>query len=252
MSNCFERITITDVKNILNVSVEKGSRVSVDKRKYNGLAICTEGEILYNCRGQEYRLTKGNAIILPYMESYSFVGVESGIFPVIDFTCVGQPFDSHVIIPLGNTDPYVREHERMSELLLFGGNRLILISKLYELFHRMSTAHTSMVIAPALEYIEKNYSDPELSNVSLARICGVSEVYFRKLFLKHKGVPPHKFVSDLRVARAKQLLSGGRLKISAVAEVCGFANPYHFCRAFKAHTGQTPTEFMEQSRVRGT
>ena len=249
MDNCFERVTVTDVKNILHVVVEKGSRVSVDRRKYNGLAICTEGEILYSCRGREYRLTEGHAVILPYGESYSFVGVESGVFPVIDFNCVGRPFDSHVIIPLGNTEPYVREHERMSELLLFGGNRLILISKLYELFHRMSTAHTSTVIAPALEYIEKNYSDPELSNSALARKCGISEVYFRKLFLKHKGMPPHRFVLELRMARAKQLLSGGRLKISAVAESCGFANPYHFCRAFKSHTGQTPTEFMEFNRA---
>ena len=251
MDNCFENVTVTDVKNILHVSVEKGSRVNVDGRKYNGLAICTEGEIVYSCRGREHRLTEAHAVILPCGESYSFIGVESGIFPVIDFTCVGKPFDSHVVIPLGNSELYVREHERMSELLLFGENRLLLISMLYGMLHRMTASRDSSIIAPALEYIEKNYSDPELSNSALARKCGVSEVYFRKLFLKYKGMPPHRFVLELRMARAKQLLSGGLLKVSAVAESCGFANPYHFCRAFKSHTGQTPTEFIEFNRVRG-
>jgi AraC-like DNA-binding protein len=249
MDNIFEALTVTDVVGVLTVTVEKGSRVSIDNRKYNGLAICTEGRIVYSCEGREYLLLKDHAVILPQGSSYSFRGEEGGAFPLIEFECVGHPFDSHMIIPLGSSEPYLREHSRMGELLLFGGNRLLLISKLYGLLHRMGAPREASILAPAMKYIEENYSDPDLDNGVLAKTCGISEVWFRKLFADRYGVPPHKFLVELRIGRARRLLSEGRLKISAVSELCGFSSPYHFCRAFRAHTGLTPTEYMAQNRA---
>lgn len=249
MSNIFENLTVTDVVGAVTVTVENGSRVSIENRKHNGLAICTEGRIVYSCKGREYLLEKDHAVILPKGASYSFRGEEGGAFPLIEFECVGQPFDEHMIIPLGSAEPYLRDHSRMGELLLFGGNRLMLISRLYGLLHRLGAPREASILAPAMKYIEENYGNPDLDNSTLARICGISEVWFRRLFAERYGVPPHKFLVELRIGRARLLLSEGRLKVSAISELCGFSSPYHFCRAFRAHTGLTPTEYMAQNRV---
>ena len=48
---------------------------------------------------------------------------------------------------------------------------------------------------------------------------------------------------------AKQLLSEGQKKISAIAEECGFSSTYHFCRSFKERVGTTPSEFRSQNTI---
>lgn len=58
------------------------------------------------------------------------------------------------------------------------------------------------------------------------------------------------FKYDIRMNKAKQLLSEGSLKVCAVSGQCGFSNPYHFCRTFKAYTGMTPTEYVMRYWVR--
>jgi len=59
---------------------------------------------------------------------------------------------------------------------------------------------------------------------------------------------PRQFIIEIRINKAKQLLTDGTLKISAVAEKCGFTNQYHFTRVFKSRVGLTPSEYMKQSR----
>ena len=116
--------------------------------------------------------------------------------------------------------------------------------------HRLSIyGITNNTIMLALNFIEKNYQNPNLKNEDMAKECNISEVYFRKLFFKHFKTTPRQFIIDIRIQKARQLLTEGILKINAISEKCGFSNPYHFCRVFKEKTGLTPTEYMKQNRV---
>ena len=100
-----------------------------------------------------------------------------------------------------------------------------------------------------IEYIEKNLSDPLLSNAQLAKQVGFSEVYLRKLFLKHYGTTPKQYILDIRLQKAKQLLAETPFSVTAVAEECGFSSVFHFCRAFKQKTGMTPSEFSKRYHI---
>ena len=102
---------------------------------------------------------------------------------------------------------------------------------------------------PAIKYIAKNYSNDALTNEILAEICNISEVYLRKLFLKHLNLTPKQYISEIRLSKAKQLLSDGILKINAISEQCGFSSSYNFSRFFKDKTGITPTEYLKQNRI---
>ena len=138
----------------------------------------------------------------------------------------------------------------MKALSLFEENRAKMMSVFYNILHRLSTeSSVRSVIIPAIRYIESNYQNPKLSNAELAEKCNISEVYFRKIFTENYKTTPKQFIMDIRINKAKLLLSDGLIKVGAVAEQCGFSNQYHFCRLFKEKTGITPTEYMKQNRI---
>ena len=102
---------------------------------------------------------------------------------------------------------------------------------------------------PIIKYIAENIQSPELSNTCLARQLGISEVYLRKLFSVHYKITPKQYVLDIRIRKAKQMLRDTPLTVAAIAEACGFASVYHFCREFKQRTGLTPTQYAVNNRV---
>lgn len=113
------------------------------------------------------------------------------------------------------------------------------------------------LLAPAAEYIHGHYAEKRLYGAQLAALCGVSETYFRRLFLEVYGVTPVEYVNALRIGRAKDLLSnrGSRdgheksregCTIGEIAELCGFSDVFYFTRLFKKFTGYTPDKWRRK------
>lgn len=101
-------------------------------------------------------------------------------------------------------------------------------------------------IAEAIDYIHEHFTDLELSVHDLAKLCGMSDTYFRKLFLKHYGVSPHKFINNLKLQYAIELLNSGYYTVSEVAQRCGFDNVYYFSTFIKKETQKTPLQFINK------
>lgn len=97
-------------------------------------------------------------------------------------------------------------------------------------------------LRPAIIYIERNYNRP-VSLKDLAALCFVSESYFSRLFKSVTKKNVSKYILDMRINKAKELLASGRMKISAVASEVGYDDPAYFIRKFKQATGITPTEY---------
>lgn len=244
----FEKVIITEIKSLVITPSIKGQDTTINQRPCYGLSFCMEGQITYIHKGKEYVSTPQTAILLPKGQTYQLRRDQDGLFPVINFECEGLEIDTHQVIPIGDVAPYLREFEQMGSLSLLESNRLRVMAMFYQMLYRLDIEATASPLQPALQYIERHYTDADLSIAELAEQCCISEVYFRRLFGKQYGQSPKQFLTELRINRARQLLSGGGLKIAAVAEQCGYAGPYHFCRAFKEQTGQTPTEYMMQNR----
>ena len=248
--NIINKITVTDIKELFTVSSPKGRNETIKNRKSYGLSFCTEGKITYEIGGKQAVSDECHAVILPKGRSYSLYGNKSGIFPVINFDCKDFLCDEVISLPIQSSDTYIKDFEKMKALSLFEENRAKMMSVFYGILHRLSSeSSVRNVILPAINHIERNYQNPKLSNSVLAEKCNISEVYFRKIFTETYKTTPKQFIVDIRINKAKQLLSDGFLNIGAVAEKCGFSNQYHFCRLFKEKTGFTPTEYMEQNRI---
>lgn len=94
----------------------------------------------------------------------------------------------------------------------------------------------------ALEYMNVHLNE----NMSLATIADeleISQYYFCRLFKQSTGMTPHAYLIQQRVERSKQLLKHRDLTINEIAIACGFANPSHFAKHFRNHTGISPKEF---------
>ena len=103
------------------------------------------------------------------------------------------------------------------------------------------------IIAPAVDVINRQFTDNDLSVSYLASLCEVSEVYFRKLFLNSFGVSPKEYMIQKRIDYAKNLLKSGDFSISEIATLCGYAEPCHFSREFSKRVGIPPSQYFQQS-----
>lgn len=243
-------ITITDIKENFTVFSPKGRFEKITNRKTFGLSFCIDGQITYTHNGDKIISDKNHAVLLPEGQTYTLYGDKTGTFTVINFTCADTLCNTVISLPVQNTETYIKDFEKLRALSLFDGNRAEIMSIFYHILHRLSVQSSSCtIIMPAIKYLESNYQNSALTNAVLANQCRISEVYFRRIFKSHYNMTPKQFLIDIRINKAKQLLSEGSLKINAIAIKCGFSNQYHFCRVFKEKTKLTPTEYMKYNRI---
>ncbi|MFW6367499.1 MAG: helix-turn-helix domain-containing protein [bacterium] len=97
-------------------------------------------------------------------------------------------------------------------------------------------------------YILKHFADP-LSVNNLAQRAGVSPVQFRKLFKRHTGISPQRYIQQTRLRKARALLSTNlQMTIKEVAARTGFSSANYLHAAFKEEYGTTPASCRSVSR----
>jgi YesN/AraC family two-component response regulator len=103
-------------------------------------------------------------------------------------------------------------------------------------------------IVEVISYIEGNLWSP-LELEHLAEKAHLSKFHFCRIFKRHIGMNPMKFVAALRIERAKELLKKNDLPVSLVASEVGFKDLSNFIRQFKKVTGVTPTTYRGTARI---
>jgi len=102
-------------------------------------------------------------------------------------------------------------------------------------------------LAPLIEWMSRNLSAPQ-QRCDLASAAGVSEQHLNDLFQEAVGVPPMRFLGELRVSHARKLLLESGLSVAEIAEHCGYSSPEYFSRAFLQQTGHRPSAFRKLRR----
>lgn len=107
------------------------------------------------------------------------------------------------------------------------------------------------MIAPGEKYIYEHYKTENISIPSLAELCGISETYFKKLFVAKHSMTPKKYITHIRMEEAKDLLLTNEYTVSQVAELTGFENIYYFSRVFKQEFEMSPITFLRKFSPEG-
>jgi AraC-like DNA-binding protein len=95
------------------------------------------------------------------------------------------------------------------------------------------------------EYIDANWSQPITIN-ALVETSGASARALFKNFAKTYGCSPMQYVKNVRLEKARKLLTdaGTSQSVTAVAFACGFLNLGHFARDYRNRFGELPSQTL--------
>jgi AraC-like DNA-binding protein len=87
--------------------------------------------------------------------------------------------------------------------------------------------------------------------VSVADLAGLAQLspsHFAAVFRRRFGVPVLRYQTEVRMARARELLDTSTAAISTIAAEVGYSDPFYFSRLFSAIHGTTPRQYRSQHK----
>jgi AraC family transcriptional regulator len=113
---------------------------------------------------------------------------------------------------------------------------------------RMSPyAGMSPILSEAVDFMSDNI-DTSINLSDIAQAINRSPSHIARLFRTELGMPPHRYLINLRVERARKLLEKTSMSIAEIAYECGFAHQEHMTRLFRRHCGTTPAVYRRSKR----
>lgn len=93
-----------------------------------------------------------------------------------------------------------------------------------------------------VEYLREHVAD-DVRLEQLAALAGLSPFHFTRAFKQSTGMPPHRYQLSLRIARAKELLTGTDDPVTDVAFSVGYGSSQAFARMFRSEVGVGPNAY---------
>ena len=108
----------------------------------------------------------------------------------------------------------------------------------YNITYRM--AHP---MAHAFRHALTNHPEKEFDNKGWANHFGCSVTTMVEIFRSSYGMTPHEYLTETRLEKAALMLRNSADPIEHIAETVGYSDARYFCRIFKKHYGQSPSEY---------
>lgn len=247
---------VTVTKSVLAIFVPPGAgERNHPNRPSHGLAFIESGSSVYLFKGNK-RIVQQPGEILYFPKGSSYVVEkfsEGGTYAVnfdIDEPISAEPFlcrfrDPREIKRLFAAAVRQYEGRADSDYFIRGTVYQLLYAIRTEQRESMSKS-ASGILFPAMEYL-RDHGAQEVYIPDLARMCGISETYFRRVFRKTYGVAPVVYLNRLRYERALRLLRSGEYTVHTVADLTGFPDDSSFSRFFKKMSGSAPSLVLSSS-----
>ena len=200
-----------------------------------------QNEIVYMPKGSNYTVSSKN--------SGNCYAINFDISEDVNF----EPFS----FKPKNAAAFVRDFEKATELWKNKNIAFQMQGKaiLYHILAMMQSEYhakymelgTANLIAPAVAYIKENYTTENISIPELSAMCEISEDYFRKIFKNAFGTSPRKYINELKISYAKELMASGMYTVTEVAELSGYTDMSYFSREFKKAFGISPDTYRKST-----
>lgn len=145
----------------------------------------------------------------------------------------------------GNLDVY-RQLAGLTYLMDIKAFLIDMAERFIAFFEVKKDSRFKYVVEAAIEYMNSQHSDYELSLPKIADKVFMSSSYLDKIFREQTGKSVIKYLTDIRMDHAKNLLVDSNLKIETVGEKVGYLTSKGFIRAFKRNTGSTPGQYRQK------
>jgi AraC-like DNA-binding protein len=232
------------------------------------VGVIEEGAESFYYRGANHTAPKGQIVVFNPSEAHTGQGadergwrfrifyLDSALLQAAAAELLGRPSDIPFFAQPTIDDPEAAAMLRDLHMSLeAGGSVLERQSKFVWTFANLVQRHADnrpvqralgnekTVVRTVREYLENHFAE----NVSLDEITalsGLSSYHLIRVFRSETGLPPHAYLEQVRINRARQLLRVGA-SIADVAFLTGFSDQSHFTRHFKKMTGVTPGQYQQ-------
>ncbi|WP_299380207.1 AraC family transcriptional regulator [uncultured Kiloniella sp.] len=179
-------------------------------------------------------------LILP-LQTLRDVLPEGQAIPDLPVCCLEDPTILQLILNLYDSS---QEDDAYSALYR-DTMTLALASHLYRAYARIedtTTQHRDPRLNRVIEYIEDNL-EKQITLDELANVATMSRYHFAKMFKDLTELPPHRFLAERRIEKAKSLLMTSRDSTAEIAYQVGYNSQSNFTQTFRRLTGITPAKY---------
>jgi AraC-like DNA-binding protein len=221
------------------------------------LTYVTHGDARYTINGETVDLTQGSLLVLPRGTSR-----RGTTFPDRLMHCFSVDFDPHsgqnknVTLPFpissqpGRHEDLIRIFHDLSFCWLNKqpGYNIKSRGLFLQIIHRFlelvvlkgdSIAGDSR-ITRVIRYMAAHYSE-RVTVRMMAEMVSLNPTYLGLLFRREMGISFNRYLMQIRIKNAENMLAGGEYKVGNIAEACGFTDMSHFHKQFKLIKGFPPS-----------
>lgn len=102
-------------------------------------------------------------------------------------------------------------------------------------------------LSKSVSYINNSYTS-QIKITELAKMEGMSMTRYNLRFKEQFGIPPTKYIINLRVNMAKELLCSSSLTLNQIGDTCGYGDYNFFAKVFKSAVGVSPKKYRQENR----
>ncbi len=240
-----------------NIKIESAFSLSWDKqtayarpRNYDALSFRINGNADYQHGNQKYHAKKNDVLFVPAHYDYTLTANTKETVLVIHFFIENSNFDKIQVFSPSNPDVFERLFTELCNVWRSKsiGYEARMLSLFYKIIEQMTVQdyNKRLLLAPpklqsALSYFHENFTTPETNVEACAKHINTSTVYLRKIFNSSLNITPLKYLNDLRMNHAIELLKTGYYSIEEIANLSGFYDPKYFSSLYKQKVGVLPS-----------
>lgn len=231
-----------------------------DCRESDGFVLILSGQARYDFEGFSFTVNPGDVVYLAENAGYSITVTQRPY----RWICVNFRFshpetgvlESGVFHP-GGGKAMENAFSKLLRLWRMGdfSDKLLCKSIFYEIYAAITRAAATESLSggqaqrlqAAAAHIHEHFHDPDLSVEQLAELCQSSTVHFRRTFAQLYRTSPRKYITALRLSKARELLQSTDLPVGEICTQCGYTSVYYFDRVFKKEFGMQPLQFRRQA-----
>jgi len=194
------------------------------------------------------KIAPGECVLVKANEAHLFTADQQARFVVADMQSLPDNLQhsQHIVFAINSA---LRCYLTFIEEQLENKVNVPLEHSMFELFYLLLMEQPLLTkvdqrIATAMTFIEEHIEQP-LHITQLAQAACLSETQFKKLFTQQVNQSVMKYVTQIRMNKAKALLTHTDYPLHIVGEKVGYQTPSAFSRKFSQYFGFSPTKFKQ-------
>lgn len=228
-----------------------------------------DGKGTYYCEDKQYELKAGDLFLIrPYTEvsyradtqdPYQYYWVGFSGTECIELLMRSGFSENNLVIHADDIEKLISLFSCISDVRSdTRADQYCLVGYLYQVFSMLIRSEerpdrgSSRYYYDAAAYIRQNALRPELTVAEVAEYIGIDRSHLYRIFQENGNNSVKDFITNVRLEKAKLMLSKTEQTIEFISYFAGFSNASHFAQIFRKHVGFSPLQYRQKTKQQGS